>query len=88
MTGARIRCYLLGCVTDTNPGCVRCNADLYDFEFVQIGKLEPLFNLYWGTIRALRRLGPKRCAECRKKFWRGYDDQLCSEECFNEWLPF
>jgi hypothetical protein len=84
----RLRCHLLGCAVDDYACCGYCFAGLYDIDFIQTGKLEPLFRLYWRIRNVLRKLGPKRCDQCGKKYVRGYDEYLCSEECHDNWLPF
>ena len=84
---SRLRCVLLGCAADSLPECHYCHAGLYE-DFVQSGRLEPLLRTYWRVRRALRRLGRKTCDQCGRKFWRGYDNELCSEECHDNWLPF
>lgn len=84
----RARCQLLGCEVSRHiPACGNCGAGLYD-DFVQYGKLDPIFRFYWRTINALRKLGPRKCKQCGKKYRRGYNEYLCSEECHDNWLPF
>lgn len=46
----RIRCNLLGCATDANA-CERCGTDLYDADFVQIGRLDFAFRAYASWLR-------------------------------------
>lgn len=83
----RIKCRLVGC--DGSPYCEQCGTDLYDsMDYIQGGWLDPFVNLYWRTRRLLKKLGPKRCDQCGKKFVHGYDNDLCSEECHDNWLPF
>jgi len=85
----RIACHLLGCIeAEQYPGCYRCDHGIYDAEYVQYGKLEPLFRLYWWARGVIRKLGPKKCQQCGKKYRHGYDEYLCSEECHENWLPF
>ena len=83
----RPRCVLLGCQLD-GPCCHYCGTDLYDAAFIQSGWLEPVFRLGWRIRSIVRRFGPKHCRECGKKYVRGYDEYLCSEECHDNWLPF
>jgi hypothetical protein len=83
----RAVCTLLGCYLDQHPCCERCGTDLYD-AFIERGWLDPIFRSYWSMYRALRKLGPRKCGHCGKKFLRGYNDETCSEACFNDWLPF
>lgn len=85
----RVRCWFLGCVCAQDyPACHHCGADLYGGPFLEEGRLEPLFRFGRCIRQAIRKLGPKKCCQCGKKYRSGYDDQLCSEECFDEWLPF
>lgn len=84
----RPKCVLLGCATDDLPCCARCGADLYDYEFLQSGWLDPVFRLTSKVLRLIRKLGPKKCRQCGKKYRRGYDEYLCSSECFDNYLPF
>lgn len=90
ISNLRLTCRLKSC--DGSPYCERCGTDLYDPDYIQIGKLDPLFRLYWRVRKPLRRLlrtiGPKRCDHCGKKYVKGYDEYLCSEECHDNWLPF
>lgn len=85
----RVRCWLLGCACARSyPACHYCAADLYEGPFLQEGKLQPIL-VFWADVKcAVRKLGPKKCDQCGKKFVHGYDDHLCSEKCFNDWLPF
>lgn len=85
---ARILCRSLGCKHERDPGCTRCNAGIYDPDFCEYGWLDPLLNAWWRFRRWLRKLGPKRCDVCGKKYRHGYDENTCSAECFDEWLPF
>lgn len=86
----RLRCHLLGCIATHNPSCDRCRAYLYD-DFLERGRLTPLLNA-WARLCWKLTHGPffgrKRCAQCGKWFWLGYNDNLCSEECHDVWLPF
>src|SRR5690349_19612629 len=70
---SRMHCKAMGCDSGTGPYCLRCHTDLYDAEFVEYGWLDPLFRAYWATHHWLRKLGPKKCAQCGKKFTRGVD---------------
>ena len=83
----RIRCNLLGCATDANA-CARCGTDLYDGDFVQIGRLDFVFRAYWRVRRVAWKFTGRRCAVCSKRFWRRGDDWTCSDKCFSDWLPF
>jgi len=94
---SRLRCALIGCnCSEEYPGCTRCQAPLYSDDFIERGKLHWLYlwrDRWWrlkhGTKRRIRR---KKCEVCGCKYWFGYPgaggNDLCSEECFNDWLPF
>jgi hypothetical protein len=86
----RLHCHLFGCaVAATYPACARCNADLYEGPFIERG-----VNYYVdAAFDPVRRhiiwpIMGKRCCQCRRRYWRGYDEYCCSEKCFDEWLPF
>lgn len=83
----RAICFMVGCVGG-DPVCHRCDTDLYDPDFIQYGKLQPLFRLYWRIRQAIRGLAPRHCDVCGKKYRRGYSTHTCSEACFENWLPF
>lgn len=84
----RLRCELFGCVCAENyPACYRCNADLYE-DFIQTGRLKPLFCVYWSALRLVQTVTGKRCQVCSRRYWHGYDDYVCSDKCFEDWLPF
>lgn len=55
----RAKCWLRAC--DGSPFCERCGTDLYDPDYFQHGKLDPLFLLYWRV----RRLWTER-KQCRE----------------------
>lgn len=85
----RLRCRLLGCVeAEDYPGCHFCGVANYDPDYIDFGKLEWLFRLRWHARRLLRKLQRRKCQHCGRKFWIGYDNELCSEECHEDWLPF
>ena len=89
----RAKCVLIGCICAENyPGCYRCQEGLYEGDFIQYGKLDWVFRLYdrwlyWRRRIALK-LGRAKCDQCGKKYWRGHDDRFCSEECFDDFIPF
>lgn len=88
MTRARRTvCILIGCVLGNDPCCDRCGAGLYE-EYIEVGKLYPLFQMYWRVRGFIRSLGPRTCQHCGKKYRGGYDEYMCSAKCFDEWLPF
>jgi hypothetical protein len=84
----RTRCHLVGCEPLNGPYCIYCRTDLYDDGFIQYGWLEPLFRAWWRARSWLKKLGPRRCDNCGKKFRHGYNEWICSAECFDDWLPF
>lgn len=84
----RATCALIGCNLGNDPECQRCGAYLYGGDFIECGKLDPLFRLYWRVRHLIRKIGPRRCEQCGKKFRRGYSEYICSPECFDNWLPF
>ncbi len=85
----RVTCRLLGCVAaDNYPGCARCEAGIYDIEFVQIGRLDFAFRWYWAARRFVQRFTGRKCDVCYRRYWRGRDQWVCSDECFDKWLPF
>lgn len=89
----RIVCRLVGCDPDKFPCCKRCGTDLYAPEFIQSGWLEPYFWLrhrLWYWRRSCPWL-PKHCAVCHKRYFRGpaiVSHYVCSEECYEDWIPF
>lgn len=86
----RLRCSLFGCITGKFPCCDRCGADIYG-NFIERGWLSPLFTAWWRLRRKFTRgpfFGRRKCIQCGKWYWLGYDDGLCSEECHDVWLPF
>jgi len=90
---SRPRCVLLGCdCSEEYPGCARCQAAVYSDDFVERGKLHWLYLLrdwWWRLKHGIRRkVARKKCDQCGREFWRGYNEILCSEACHDEWLPF
>lgn len=88
---SRPRCALFACrEREDTPCCSRCGDDLYD-GFIHYGLLDPLFRAYWNVRRSVRRLFPRNCEVCGKRYWRGpkfVGDYVCSDECHDQWLPF
>lgn len=85
----RLKCRMFGCICAADyPGCHRCEAGIYDANYVQIGALDPLYRAYWRVRHFVERLTGRRCEVCRKRYWRGYDEWVCSDRCFTDWLPF
>lgn len=90
---SRVRCWLIGCnCSEEYPGCTRCQAALYSYDFIERGKLHWLYlirDLWWRyKHRVMRKIGRAKCHQCGKRFWRGYDDEFCSSECFDDFIPF
>lgn len=87
----RPRCLLLGCVLgEHDPCCYYCGEGLYE-DFIQTGKLDPLFGFCWRARQFIRGLSPiTHCDECGKRiyFGRPYAKDFCSEACHDNWLPF
>lgn len=85
---SRPRCWLLGCYLGEHGHCCeRCGVDVYE-NFIQYGKLDPLIRLYWRAYRAIRHLGPRKCDCCGKTFRSFRPERVCSDECYEQWLPF
>jgi hypothetical protein len=84
----RISCVLWGCWCDENNACPKCGSALYyDADFVQIGKLQWLFEVR-DFFRGKYSLVTRRCDVCRKRMWWTRHDPCCSDECFDKWIPF
>ena len=88
----RIRCNLLGCKEgNEDPFCRRCDAGVYDDDYIQRGYLEPLVAAWgWLAWRVRRIFSPPRCPVCDCRLQR---DQLAlglcdKEECHKAWIPF
>lgn len=85
----RPMCRLFGCICAQHyPGCSRCQAGIYDADYVEIGALDFAFRPYWRARRFVQRFTGRRCEVCKRRYWRGYDEWVCSDECFSSWLPF
>jgi hypothetical protein len=85
----RILCKIFGCKLDQyGPACIRCNTWLYDWGFVhrEMAWLNPWYNFIW-RLRCNRDWFFHRCAVCKKPmvFTK---KECCSEECYDQWLPF
>lgn len=89
----RIKCELLGCCQEQNfPCCFRCGEDLYA-DFIEHGRLDTLFRLYWRVRDFVESFGPRKCAECGRKItgsgFQDYGDiYFCNEQCSSNWIPF
>lgn len=83
------RCRCFGCQYDDISVCVHCGTAIYDWPPHEDGWFWPL---WWRVCRPFRWLGGliigKRCQQCKRRFWRGYDGYCCSDECFSKWIPF
>lgn len=85
----RVICWLLGCLCATDyPGCHRCEAGIYDADYIQIGKLDPVFVAWWAVRKFVQKFTGKKCEVCHRRYWVGYDEWVCSDKCFTDWLPF
>jgi hypothetical protein len=81
----RLHCWLFGC-EEIQGGCVRCGAEIYDFDFVQYGGWN---ELVFQIKRIVRPLFGRRCDVCGKRFWRhASKDYCCSPKCYEGWVPF
>jgi hypothetical protein len=80
----RILCRLLGCAAAQTPACARCRSFIYDPDFLPPGRW--LREVLDGA-RRLRRKCLHRCEVCRCRIWFS-EWQCCSEQCFEQWLPF
>ena len=98
----RIRCILFGCRLHDLPACHRCQAALYDADFIQMGRLEPLTDGV-AHLRAIFSADNLRCTECRRLLslpqlvseWRRSGEfcgiavtKFCSDKCRDDWFPF
>jgi predicted nucleic-acid-binding Zn-ribbon protein len=83
----RIRCVLFGCWCDEHSACPKCGAQVYDGDYIQIGKMDWMFkvrDLFKGTYRFVNR----RCDVCGKRMLFTYKQNVCSDSCFDKWIPF
>jgi hypothetical protein len=80
----RILCRLKGCAAEETPACARCGFFIYDPDFLPPKRwLRAAFD----RARRFRRKCLHRCEVCRSRIWFS-DWQCCSENCFEQWLPF
>lgn len=86
----RYICKLFGCrLSALVPNCIDCGADLYGDDFIRVGYLTPMLSRLQQIPPTLKRLFMGTiCDQCGKRFWRGYDREICSAECFDKWIPF
>jgi hypothetical protein len=82
----RILCKLMGCETGLSPCCRRCGSDLYEYDFIQQGWLQPWFRAVWW-VASKQEWIRHRCDVCRKPMYFT-DASCCSEECYEDWYPF
>ena len=85
----RILCRIFGCeVEEYGPACRRCGTWLYDYPFIQPegAWLYPWYRLCWW-LRCNRDLFWHRCDVCKKPMVFTKKD-CCSDECYEQWLPF
>jgi len=83
----RLRCVLFGCCTGAMvPCCERCDAHVYDDDFLQFGLLTPTI---CRVHTALARIVGRPCEVCGKRIWWATDDDwTCSPACHDQWIPF
>jgi hypothetical protein len=93
----RLRCRWSGCREEEyGPACERCGEELYGGAFVMWGDSwrYRLGVRLTKVLRPLRWFLGHRCEVCGRRFWRqlrpGDDDRppICSEACFDKWIPF
>lgn len=84
----RIICRLFGCRFGCEPFCDRCGAYIYDWTFVQVGRLNWICRGYdWLNFMVIQAIIGRRCATCGRRFWRG-GQYCCSTKCYDQWIPF
>ena len=99
----RIRCVLFGCSVSDDPACHRCHAELYTYDFLQTGLIDPAV-AFLGYLRSIAKLRPFRCSNCGAflsipQFWREWREarwvargffgiKFCSQRCDDDYLPF
>lgn len=99
----RFRCVLFGCSVSDDPACNRCRAELYTYEFLQTGLLDPIIALV-HHLRSIATLRSFRCANCGVflspvQLWREWSEsrrslrglsaiKFCSQHCDDDYLPF
>lgn len=86
----RAWCDLRGCVDSHNYGaCDRCGCDYYE-GFYEYGRLDWVLRATrrakWLLFQSWKR---RHCEVCQKPI-RGfrYHEFTCSNECFDQWIPF
>lgn len=82
----RLMCRVFGCAYDDHCSCPRCGEDLYSGMFIQIGWLNPIYNLIhkWKMNRKYRY---HPCEVCGHPMYFS-NDYCCSKECYDDWIPF
>jgi hypothetical protein len=83
-------CRLRGCCChEQYPGCFRCGCGIYDCEYIEHGKLEPVVRFRKTVSRWIRKqLVWPRCKGCKLKMRYYSKDEFCSWQCEEGWLPF
>ena len=85
----KILCKIFGCELEENgPACRRCGTWLYNYGFVDqnMAWLAPWYNLVW-RLRCNRDWVCHRCAVCKETVFFT-KNECCSEECYDNWIPF
>lgn len=84
----RLRCKAFGCVWDDySPDCIRCGTRLYDGEVLRENSwCGPLY----AMIHKYKHSHWKRhhkCEVCGRSMYLT-NQNCCSTECYDEWIPF
>lgn len=84
----RLRCRFLGCVLAREGYCCdKCNTDLYD-GFIDRDRswFAPIYQIqHRWQMKKFYRFHP--CAVCETPMYFT-DDHCCSQECYDDWIPF
>ena len=85
-----LSCKIFGCESTNGYACDRCGCDIYHWDFVQTegAWLYPYYAVKWWFQTHRRWLGHKCEADqcCTYLFFT--DDSCCSDECYQNWIPF
>ena len=83
----RVRCVLFGCWYDQNSSCPKCGAALYDADFIQVGRMDWVHKVR-GKLSQIRAFVNRKCNVCGKRYWFTANEPCCSEECYEDYIPF